>query len=138
MRKTKAGPRKRLLLLLPCILILGVIGAILINNSLDFEALMDAPLEQLDVSTLKNGTHAGSYQSFPISAKVTVRIEDGQMTEVLLVDHSHGRGYGAEAIVEKVREAQSLQVDLISGATYSSKVILLAIYDALKKSKTDF
>jgi uncharacterized protein with FMN-binding domain len=33
--------------------------------------------------------------------------------------------------VQKVQEAQSLQVDLVSGATSSSKVILKAIEDAL-------
>ncbi len=39
----------------------------------------------------------------------------------------------AEIITDKVIDTQSLQVDAISGATYSSKTILKAIENALKK-----
>jgi uncharacterized protein with FMN-binding domain len=49
-----------------------------------------------------------------------------------LVKHRNGRGAAAEAITGKVISAQSLKVDTISGATMSSKVILLAIESALK------
>jgi uncharacterized protein with FMN-binding domain len=45
--------------------------------------------------------------------------------------HQHGLDAPANDIVNAVIEAQTLDVVLISGATYSSKVILLAIEDAL-------
>lgn len=40
---------------------------------------------------------------------------------------SNGQGSGADVIPLRVVEAQSLNVDIVSGATYSSKIILLAI-----------
>jgi uncharacterized protein with FMN-binding domain len=49
------------------------------------------------------------------------------------VKHVNGQGKPAEVITEKVIETQSLQVDVVSGATYSSKVILKAIENALAK-----
>ncbi len=41
----------------------------------------------------------------------------------------------AEKIPDKVLEEQSLQVDIVSGATFSSKVILKAVEDALNKGR---
>ncbi len=52
-----------------------------------------------------------------------------------LLKHTHGQGGAAEAIPGKVIEAQTLQVDTISSATYSSKVILKAIEQACSVKK---
>ncbi|TYB94365.1 MAG: FMN-binding protein, partial [Kosmotoga sp.] len=54
--------------------------------------------------------------------------------DIELIEHNHGRGEAAEVIPEKVVEAQSLKVDIITSATYSSKVILKAIENALLKA----
>jgi uncharacterized protein with FMN-binding domain len=51
-----------------------------------------------------------------------------------LVKHKNGRGGPAEIIPIKVVEAQSLDVDIVSGATSSSKVILKAIENALNSA----
>ena len=52
----------------------------------------------------------------------------------MLQNQKESQGQGAEIIPEKVIEAQSLKVDSVSGATYSSKVILKAIQDAILKA----
>ena len=64
-----------------------------------------------------------------------VIVKEKQITEIKIIKHTNGQGGEAEAILDTVIDAQSLQVDVISGATYSSKVILLAIEDALKNAK---
>ena len=51
--------------------------------------------------------------------------------EIVLIEHKNERGAAAEEITDKVIAAQSLQVDTISGATSSSKVVLKAIENAL-------
>ncbi|MBA7580983.1 hypothetical protein ES708_22882 [subsurface metagenome] len=51
-----------------------------------------------------------------------------------LVKHRSGQGAPAEMIASKVVEAQTLEVDVVSGATYSSKVILKAIENALNNT----
>jgi uncharacterized protein with FMN-binding domain len=51
--------------------------------------------------------------------------------DIQLVKHRNGQGSWAEAMLTKVVDAQSLDVDTVTGATLSSKVILRAIAKAL-------
>jgi len=51
-----------------------------------------------------------------------------------IIEHFNGRGEKAEAIIPRVIEAQSLDVDVVSGATGSSKAILKAIEDAFAEN----
>jgi len=73
---------------------------------------------------------------FPVSAKVKVVVKGHRITGIELVEHRHGRGAAAEAIPGRVVEAQCLAVDTVAGATYSSKVILKAIENALMAGST--
>ncbi|HAV20682.1 MAG TPA: FMN-binding protein [Firmicutes bacterium] len=98
------------------------------------EQLTATPLSNIDVSELADGVYAGSHHVFPITAEVNVTIQNRRISSIELVKHIHSRGSQAEAIIDKVIEAQSLDVDAISGATYSSMVILRAIEDALRNA----
>ena len=88
-----------------------------------------------DVSptSVKDGTYAGEQINSPITAKVEVVVADGAIAAIKVLDHVHGPGHGAQAIVDRVIAAQSLKVDSVSGASLSSKVMLKAIEIALKK-----
>ncbi len=85
-----------------------------------------------DLSKIADGVYAGWYDSGPVIVDVKVSVQDHTITKIDLVRHRTGQGQAAEAIVGKVVAAQSLKVDTISGATMSSRVILLAIENALK------
>jgi uncharacterized protein with FMN-binding domain len=63
-----------------------------------------------------------------------VTVKNHTIKKIELLKHKNGQGQGAEIIPDKVMEVQSLKVDSVSGATYSSKVILKAIQDALLKA----
>ncbi len=63
-----------------------------------------------------------------------VKIQTNQITDITLLEHQTGEGQSAEVIVQDVLAAQSLEVDVITGATYSSILILKAIEDALEKA----
>lgn len=86
---------------------------------------------EVDLLQVPDGVYEGSADAVLVAAKVRVLVEDHKITRIDLLRHDHGRGQAAEILVQKVQEAQSLQVDLVSGATSSSKVILKAIEDAL-------
>jgi len=96
------------------------------------DKLKATELQSLDLSRVQNGTYEGSYTAFPVSVKLTVTVKDHAISSITILKHDNGQGKPAEVILSDVIEQQSLQVDVISGATYSSKVILLAIQDALK------
>ncbi len=99
----------------------------------DLQKLLAVEIKEVDLSKIENGTYTGTYQAFPIEVEVKVVVADQKITDIDLVKHNTGKGQAAEALPTKVVETQSLKVDTITGATYSSKVILLAIQDALSK-----
>ena len=97
----------------------------------NLEKMTALPFEDIDISRIEDGIYTGSFSSFPVSAKVEVTIKGQAITGIELLKHTHGQGGPAEVLPGYVVEAQSLDVDVISGATYSSTVILKAIEDAL-------
>ncbi|WP_027338564.1 FMN-binding protein [Halonatronum saccharophilum] len=67
--------------------------------------------------------------------KVEVAVIDGEITEINILDHSETPGISDDAfkgVVESVLEDQSVDVDMVSGATNTSKGLIEAIKDALK------
>ncbi len=113
------------------LVIAGIVAFSVISKSL--ETLKQIEVKEADLAGIADGVYEGSYSAFPTSAEVRVTVADHVITDIELVKHFHGRGGAAEAIPGMVVEAQSLKVDVVSGATTSSKVILLAIEDALSK-----
>ena len=87
-----------------------------------------------DLHLIADGTYNGSFDAYLVAATVNVTIVDHAITEIELVRHKTERGQKAEVITDQVVTAQSLQVDTISGATNSSKVILKAIEIALENA----
>jgi len=124
--------KKGILIVLIVLIIVFIAGAAFVANiQKNLDALADVSFENIDLSNIKDGTYYGKYGSIPVSAEVKVTVTSHAITDIELVKHNNGKGEAAEIIPEKVTEAQSLQVDTISGATYSSIVILKAIENAL-------
>ena len=106
------------------------LGVYHLQSNLDL--LRFVSLDDVDLSRIENGTYTGRHTVLPISVEVAVTLEEHRITRIELVRHTHGRGSGAAVIPDRVLEQQSLRVDTVSGATYSSVVILQAIEDALR------
>lgn len=85
----------------------------------------------VDFSLVEAGSYEGYWDGGMVKARVAVSADDGHVTDIKILKHECGTGAPAEAIVARVVERQSLQVDTVSGATYSSRVILRAIESAL-------
>ncbi|TFG82607.1 MAG: FMN-binding protein [Erysipelotrichales bacterium] len=115
------------------ILIIAVVcfaGYRYIQGNLD--RLAKTPIAEIDLSKIANGTYRGKCVSFPITVIVDVVVENHSFNSIILIQHTNGQGQGAEALPDRIVAAQSLQVDTVAGATYSSKAMLLAVTDALK------
>lgn len=129
--------KKVIILIIIFIGILSVLFAvkgIVSNMQANLEQMADLKIQNVDLSKVPDGTYVGSYKVFPISVKVNVTINKHEIVEIELVEHSNGQGAPAEVIPYRVVKAQSLEVDIATGATYSSKVILKAIENALNSS----
>lgn len=123
-------------LLILVFLMLLVGGGVLLVKQLqkNLDQLTSTEIEEIDLSLIPDGIYLGEYSCFPVVVEVEVTMASGVITEIRLIKHQNGQGTPAEIILDDVLEEQSLQVDSIAGATYSSRVILLAIEDALKKA----
>ncbi|HDP78518.1 MAG TPA: FMN-binding protein [Mesotoga infera] len=96
----------------------------------ELDTLEFAPLNLAD---LDDGFYEGSFGAGIVSATVRVAVSGHEIKSIEIVKHNHGRGKPAEEITLSVIENQSVEVDVVSGATYSSKVILKAIENALNR-----
>ena len=90
-------------------------------------------VETPDLARLEDGVYQGEWSIPPVTAGVEVTMKDGRIAAVQLVRHDHGLGGGAESLPRAVVESQSLGLDVVSGATVSSKCILKAVETALRQ-----
>ena len=124
--------RKLVLILVIVLLIISAVGFGIIKHiESNLESLKYIEIPEVDMSEIQDGVYSGSYTAAPVSAEVSVTVKDHIITDIQIIKHINGQGAPAEIITDRVIESQSLQVDSVTGATYSSKVILLAIKDAL-------
>jgi uncharacterized protein with FMN-binding domain len=84
-----------------------------------------------DLSKISDGTYRGKSKVGPVRVILDVIVKDKAITDIVIVRHFNGLGKKAESIVPRIIEAQNLEVDVVSGATGSSKAILQAAERAL-------
>jgi uncharacterized protein with FMN-binding domain len=87
----------------------------------------------IDISSIPNGVYEGECNVNYISAKVSVSVKDGVITDLKLLEHKNEKGAMAENIVVDILDKQTINVDAVSGATNSSKVIKKAVENALRR-----
>ncbi len=88
----------------------------------------------LDLSKVEDGTYTGSEDGTLVKATVKVTVKDHIITDITILEHKCGTGKPAEVIVKDIVEKNTFDVDAISGATLSSNVIKVAVYNALKNN----
>lgn len=130
--------KKRMIILaiIAVVIIGGYFGVTGIMSRIEtsLKQLSDTPFANVDLSKVADGTYAGSYEVFPVAVDVKVIVKNHKILDIELLKHNNGQGAAAESIPGRVVKAQTLEVDIVSGATYSSKVILKAIENALNSS----
>jgi uncharacterized protein with FMN-binding domain len=113
---------------------LACTAVLLAGSGCAFIAKIDKlTIDDVRPATLSDGNYTGTESIVPVTASVRVTVRDGKITAIKMLSHSHGPGHGADAILDRVIAAQSLEVDAVSGSTYSSKVVRKAIELALKQ-----
>lgn len=93
--------------------------------------------ESQTTSGYQDGTYTGSAEGFGGNIEVSVTIESGKITDIQIVSaEQEDTAYLEMAvdIVDAMLEAQSDDVDTISGATFSSTGIKNAVHEALEEA----
>lgn len=87
----------------------------------------------MDIGTLNDGTYTGSARGYKSVITVQVTIVGGKISAITVVSEGDDEPYfrNARAVIQRVLASQSMNVDTVSGCTYSSTGILMAIKNAL-------
>lgn len=88
---------------------------------------------------LKDGVYEGSAEGYKDTIKVSVTVEGGAVTDIEILEENDTPEFfeRARGIIDDILSAQSLNVDAVSGATYSSVGILNAVNSALESAVID-
>ena len=88
----------------------------------------------LDFSNLKDGTYSGTGQGRNGSIEVTVKVKKNKVTSITIESSREDSQYmnrAKETVIGEIIDAQSLNVNTVSGATMSSNGIIEAVANAL-------
>jgi uncharacterized protein with FMN-binding domain len=87
----------------------------------------------INFADMVDGTHRGRFTYGAFIYIVDVVAEGGRITDIVIIQNKDNEpSMRAAAVLEKVVEEQTLQVDAVSGATASSKALLKAAENAIK------
>lgn len=82
-----------------------------------------------------DGTYTGTGSGFRGDTKVSVTVENGNITDITVISFQDDQEYfnrASSSIISDILEAQSTDVDTVSGATFSSNGIIEAVKNALE------
>ena len=144
--------KRRRFWLIPVILLLllAIIGLVaLVSDAPARQELANLTFGEIDFAHLNDGTYTGSYtgtRSNLRDATVEVTIIGGVITDIRVVSGAADEngtptelknGQTILDLFSRVREAQSLHVDTISGATLTSNAHLKALELALEQAQAN-
>lgn len=93
----------------------------------------ETPAVTFSGAVLADGVYTGSGEGFKGTITVEVMVQEGAVTDISVVSHMDTPNFfdWALTILDQILEQQSLEVDAVTGATWSSAGLQAAVYDAL-------
>lgn len=93
----------------------------------------------LDITAIADGTYRGAGEGFHGNIEVEVTVSAGQVTAVKILSQDETpdvAGPALSGIPKRIVEQQKVNVDVVSGATFTSKGIMEAVKNALAGAPT--
>ncbi len=134
--------RKRTGSMKKAIFILIVFGGILtaaflsMNGKTERE-LKDLKVYEVNMNEIEDGIYRGKAETTLVKAEVAVEVRDHEIVQIDLLKHDNGFGKKAERITGDMIAQNTCEVDAVSGATTSSRVIQSAVSAALANGKNN-
>jgi uncharacterized protein with FMN-binding domain len=130
---------KKAIIVLLCIgVVLGSAGAVALAHAKkvirEIEA-EHAAMGEIPLAAINDGVYSGEMGSIPVYVNLNVTVKDHAIAGISINKQRSGKGYEAKEMPQRIVDAQKLKVDAVSGATLSSKCIMVATYRALKAAE---
>ncbi len=115
---------------IPILIVIVAVAVLMIRMN---GQVNDFDTTPIDVIKVADGVYEGQSETDLVKADVRVTVSNGEIKDIEIVRHMCGKGKPAEAMTESMIRNNDVEVDAVSGATYSSKVIKDAVRNALRK-----
>lgn len=113
------------------IVLIGILFALIIGCAT--AKIVGGPIPS---NILKDGIYDGEAKDGPVKVLAKVTIQNQRITNIKLIEHRTWKGKPAENIIpDRIINKQSTRVDVVSGATVSSRAIMNAVEAAVRKAK---
>lgn len=131
--------KRQVRIVIGAVVLLAIIsGALLTNYLISVKtyktAVSKITYEKQNILDIADGAYTGDCDVQFIYAKVRVTVKEHRIADIQLLEHRHERGAAAESILKKMIDTQKIDVDVVAGATNSSKVIKKAVDNALSSA----
>ena len=146
--KTRKGNKRKLVIILSIIGgVVLLLAAMVIATTPGRDELKNLVVADVDFGNLQDGVYTGAYRGTKDSfrnAAVEVTVESGAVKKIKVTEGALagdkqetkiGKGQTIKNLFDEIIENQSLQVDVVSGATLTSKAHLNAVENALKQAE---
>lgn len=123
----------------PAAIGIAVVLALVLFGINHYSEMQIEAAQQEALEIVEDGRHTGVAEGFRDDVEVEVEIEDGLIVD-FAVEEDDTPDYGdkaAEEMTERILEAQSLEVDTVSGATITSEAIIEAAEEAIQPEEKE-
>lgn len=96
------------------------------------EALDSQVNVEIDMKQVADGIYKASSGGGMVQVELEVEVKDHKIVNINLLKHECGKGKPAESTIDEMVKNNTDDVDIVSGATASSKIIRNAVNKALQ------
>ena len=112
---------------------IAIAGLAFVGDTFNRRSIRNTSIRSVDFSRLPDGVYDGEYKRGRFSSKVRVTVLSGKVAKIDVLQDMQYQSEVTQKAVGAVLEAQSLQVDTVSGATITTRAFLKAVENALAK-----
>jgi uncharacterized protein with FMN-binding domain len=120
-----------ILIIVVIVVAIGIFSSVMGRGCAEAKRVRALPIAEINLSNISDGTYRGEYSYGGFTYEVEVVVKNHKIEDIkMLKNRKTYHAQKAEGVISKVLQAQSLNVDAVTGATTTSKTILKAIENA--------
>jgi uncharacterized protein with FMN-binding domain len=116
------------------LIVAGVIVVLLLAGlfavTRGMKEIQNLSIENPDISSLQDGEYEGSFHKTRWNYRVKVTLKEGEIRDIQFIDKPDDGSFSDKA-VDAVLEAQSLDIDTVTGASINTRAFRKAVENAL-------